>query len=452
MLTIQPITFNNTKKYANIKSGYYAVQPDTLHFTGKIVIGKLPNEFKNINIVKLNSESKNVVDVNTIGYLAEIIKYFSPETKKTYAIKRVYPRDKAKSVTANPIEQTKTEAYIYKKVKRIKNIPKFCYYNGNLNGKGESALDNYLIMSWVDGDMASKNGAVYDFGLLSNRKIKKLFKTFSQMDEAGVIHNDLWAGNLLFTKKGVNVIDFNRSYEFNPLKNVKENNLHSFKNRFLNCYFSDCYHRKGETAYIQQYKDCLKMESDYYSQKQRYYLRNGNIEGIMHYQNLKNEIKNQFKNPKLLKQKALDTVLNSDINCFEIYAKYFEFGKTQAGFHAKKVIKLLDKHPELANPDKADLYKSNFALVENLKTVMATNKSETWVKTSRNILESISNPKIYTQEEQEKPYYKLFKRFCEFNLEYAKLKASNQDTNELISEYSDVSQIKCLKDYFSNFS
>ncbi|MFA7657979.1 MAG: lipopolysaccharide kinase InaA family protein [Candidatus Gastranaerophilaceae bacterium] len=381
--------------------------------------------------------------------MAEVIKYFDPESEKIFAIKRVFSPDKAKHQTANPVEQAKIEAQIYEKVKKIKRIPEFYYYNGNSGKNENSILSNYLIISWVDGKSVSKGGALYDFSLITNHNIKQLFSIMSQMDKAGIVHNDLWAGNLLFTPKNVNVIDFNRSYEFNPLKDISDNNLHGFKKRFLYCYFSDLYKRQGEETYLKKYKDCLKIEIDYYKNKQLFYLTKLNKKGLSHYRKLENGLKQELKNPELMKQDAIKIVFNSDLDCFQTYARYFEFEENEAGFHCQKALRVLNNHPEIVGSEKANLLKSNFIVTSNLNNVLKLH-GESKIEKINKILCLLNNEAVYTKAEREKPYYELFKRFCEFNIKYRDLLKQGRDTGDLRQEYSDLYKIKRLNTYFAN--
>lgn len=449
MLTIQPIKFNTQINQKPNTRPFLIQKNDSVTFGLKLAIGKCPKELIHLDISTLNKDSKNVLEVNDIGYLAEIIKYFGPKTKKTYAIKRVWSEEKAKQQTTNPIEQMKIEAEIYKKLVKIKKIPKFNYYNGNFSKNKTSLLNNYLIMSWVDGAAASKKGVFYDFNLVDIKKIKKLYKVLNKFDEAGVMHNDLWAGNILFTKKDVNIIDFNRSFSFDPSLEVKKNNLDSFKARFLSRYFSDVYQRQGEDIYLKTYKNCLEAEVEYYKTKQTFYLKKQNPAGVLFYKNLHNELKKELKSPHLIKQNAIKTIFESDMNCAEIFAKYFELEGDETIHHYKKALRVLNNYPEIVGKEKANLIKSNIVVASKLKNALNPN-AENIVEKSNEALELLHNEQIYTKEEREKPYYNLFKNFCEFNLKHKKMSDSGQSTEELFKEYSDLLKIKRLKEYFNN--
>lgn len=456
MLALPSIKFNNkisqsnqTKpKYSGL--AYLSLQKnDSIAFGSKLSIGSCPKELLNVDIAALNKYSENVLEINDIGYLAEILKYFKPNSRKTYAIKRVWSSDKAKQQSANPIEQMRVEAGIYKKIKRLKNIPKFYYYKGNFN-KGESSLlDNYLIMSWVDGKTVSKKGVFYDFSLVDSKKIKKIYNMMLKFDNAGVIHNDLWAGNILFTKKGVNIVDFNRSYVYNAKDNFKENNLSSFKTRFLNRYFSDVYRRQGENAYFEVYKDCLKSEINYYKSKQTYYSRVKNSKGESYYKGLGENLALELSDSELMKQNAIKTVFNTDVNCAEVFSKYFELGEDEAGLHFKKALDVLNNHPGVIGRKKSNLLKSNIMLILNLNKAMIV-QDGTKMELINDSLRLLNNEKIYTKEEQKKLYYINIKRFCEFNVKHKQMKDSGQNTNALKLEYEDLFKNKRLKEYMEN--
>lgn len=444
MLTIQSIKTNIYTKNQQNNNYFIKNKNDFVTFSGNLCIGKLPSELKNINLASINKNSKNVQLVNTTGYLAEIIKYFSPSAKKNYAIKRVFSPDKAKHQTANPVEQTRIEANIYKRLGRIKNIPKFYYYKGNWGDDAKNLLDNYLILDWVDGVQASEKGIFYNPDLVNSKTLGKLYKTLAAIDKVGVIHNDLWAGNILFKKNDVNLIDFNRSYTFNPQKQIKENNIDSFKTRFVNRFLSDTYQRCGEKKLLETYKICLKAEINYYKSKQFFYFRAKNNNGFLYYKQLADKLNLELKNQEILKQNAIKTVFESDINCAEIFAKYFEFQDDETSFHFQKALNILNNYPEIINKNKADEIKTNIEVVNKLNNLVKYNGSN---KDFENLLKVFNNQRKYSVEEKKKPYYDLYRRFCEFNIKWQK---SSDSKEKLKQEYADLFKIKRLKEYFEN--
>ncbi|MEI8390229.1 MAG: lipopolysaccharide kinase InaA family protein [bacterium] len=422
---------------------------DVLCFTGNsLQIGQCPNDLQNIDFSKLNTKSDGVIGVNEIGYLAEILKYSPVKSRNIYAIKRVWAPEKAKHQTANPIEQLKTEAQVYEKIKGFKNIPEFYFYNGDFGKSTKAQLNNYLVMGWVDGKQASSKGIFYDHALITNKKISKIFNLIEKFDEVGVIHNDLWAGNILFSKNNVNIIDFNRSYLVNPLT-TKENNLIVFKERFLNRYFSDLFHRKGEQAFLDSYQKSLHLEVDYYKNKTKFYKKNNSIENTKLCFEKINELKNILKNPDLLKQKAIKTVFDTDNRCADIYAKYFEFDNYEADFHYKKALNVLKKYPEILGTDKINVLESNIKLTSNLKRFIESNSNSDNLSNIENIDKSLLllNKNVYSKTERKKLYYIKYLQFCELH----KKLESGENINNLKETYKDLLVVRTLKKHFSKF-
>lgn len=446
MIVISPLTSNFQYKPVNSKKNFLTFQKDVVSFSGKYSIGKLPESFNGVDILALTKDSKNVLAVNDIGYLAEIIKYFDPKSKKTYAIKRVWSPEKAKHQTADPIKQMEIEANVYQKLKGIKNIPQFYFYNGNFAKEKNSFLNNYLIVGWMDGVPVSSKGAYYDFDLVTTKNIKKIFELLNKFDNAGVIHNDLWAANILFQKNNVNIIDFNRSYVYNQHKDFRKNNLDSFKVRFLNRYFSDVYQRQGESNYLNIYKACLNFEKDYYESKQAFYLKNKNNEASLYYQECADKLKNEVKNPELMRQNAMKTIFESDIHTGDSFAKYFEFEEGEAIFNYKNALDVLKKNPDIIEQGKYNLIKSNIFIANKLSELINNQKSDDVEK----ILKLLNDSKIYDAAEIKKPYYEGYKNFCEFSIKYKNLSESAKSTTDLIQEYQNLFLVKRLKNYFNS--
>lgn len=447
MIIISPLISNLQYKPANSKKNFFTVPKDTVSFSGKYSIGKLPEAFTGVDILALNKDSKNVLAVNDIGYLAEIIKYFDPKSKKTYAIKRVWSPDKAKHQTADPIKQMEVEANVYQKLEGIKNIPQFYFYNGNFAKEKNSFLNNYVIMSWMDGVPASNKGGNYDFNLVTTKNIKKIYELLNKFDNAGIIHNDLWAANILFQKNDVNIIDFNRSYTYNQHTDFCKNNLDSFKVRFLNRYFSDVYQRQGENNYLNIYKDCLNFEKDYYESKQAFYLKNKNNEAYLYYQECADKLKNEVKNPELLKQNAIKTIFESDIHTGDSFAKYFEFEDEEAACNYKNALNVLKKNPDIIEQGKYNLIRSNIFIANKLSEIINNQKD---IDEAKKILTLLNNNKIYNSDEKAKPYYEGYKNFCEFCIKYKNLSESGESTADLMKEYQNLFIVKRLKNYFDS--
>lgn len=415
---------------------------DTVSFGCVPKIGKLPADFLGIDIAGLTRESDHVLEINQKGYLAEVIKFKGRVTGKMYAIKRIRANDAAKHAHTNLMEAMSKEAEMYERLGKMDGIPEFYFYHSNPN----SATDNYLIMSWVEGKSSSRKGIYYNPNLINNKIIGKMFQALYGFDKKGVIHNDLWAANMLIDGEDVHIIDFNRAYVYNPQTQFGENNLKEFKKRFLHRYFSDVYQRQGELAYFQVYKDSIREEIKYHRKKSWYYLFSGNFKGFSYYRRLKKDLQAQLRTPQLLTQRALRIVFDSDVHCAETFAKHFEFGPTEAAFHCKKALRIMNAHSDIISKEKLAVLNTNITVISKLSEILASKNID--VEKINEILKLLEDNRIYNPQEQEKPYYILFKRFCNFCREYQEAIASSKDTKRIIDSYKDLFEVQKIKEWF----
>ena len=250
-------SINNISKYKSVitdkaRLQYYS-DTITITFKGDLTYGKMPEDIKTNLASTCSVDTSGVIKTDDTGYLAQIFKYQS-QASNIYAIKKVWSEDLAKHVTADPVGQLKTEAEVYNKLVGIAHIPKFYCYNGDFSKNRKALANNYLVIGWVDGKQASTRGTFYDFKLVSKENLAKIYRIIGKFDKRGVLHNDLWAGNILFMPKDVNIIRF--QYDQNYLtqsSTIKKTNLDSFKERFLNRYFSDVFQKLGEKELVDIY-------------------------------------------------------------------------------------------------------------------------------------------------------------------------------------------------------
>lgn len=443
MLTIQPISYNYQKQTVNINRKTAYLPCDRVSFGCAPKIGKLPAELLGVDIAGLTRLSENVKEINQKGYLAEVIKYVGPLTGKIYAIKRIRANDAAKHAHTNLMEAMEKESLMYQKLGKMEGIPEFYYYHSNPN----QATDNYLIMSWVDGRCSSRKGIYYNSDLVTQKVIGKMFQIMYNFDKKGVIHNDLWAANMLIDGEDVNIIDFNRAYTYNPQTQFSENNLGEFKKRFLHRYFADLYQRKGEQACLEVYRNSIQEEIKYHSKKSWYYLLRGNLKGFSHYRTQARNLKTELKNPQLMRQNAIQIIFDSNVHCAETFAKHFEFAQTEAAFHCKRALRVMNEQQQIVGKEKLDLLNANITVISRLSEIIASKNID--AQKVNEILELLNDSKIYNEQEQKKPYYLLFKKFCNFCREYQDARAGSKDTKEILNSYKGLFEIQKIKEWFA---
>ncbi len=445
MLTIQPIKFNTLNRPANGKNNYVnKPSKDFVSFSGYSTLGTCPKELLNVSVAALSKDSKNVLEICDIGFLAEIIKYFSPETKKTYAIKRAWNSDKIKQPGTDQLEMMKAESQIYKKLADVKKVPKFYFYKGNFTNNENSELDNYMILSWIDGKMSSSKGISYDHKLVNPKTVSKIYEVLYDIDNAGVIHNDLWAGNILFTKRDVNIIDFNRAKVFDVGKDYKQNNLESFKTRFLDRYLSDLYSTKGEKELVSVYEKILKSESKYYAKKSDFYKRNKNHPAADYYKNKRETAQKILTSKEMIKKSAIRTVLTSDLHCADVHMKHFEFGSDETKFHLLKAKSILKSYPQDFPSFNMNMLETNIMIADKLNNII-NNEAKIGRIFLNKILSRLNDRRIYSISETEKSYYKMVKSFCDFYVKY-----QINPNRDFADKFPELFESKIFLKYFEN--
>ena len=333
--------FANTNCVQNQKPKQrnFGLATDCVSFNGKII----PNELKNIDFSKLNEYSTGVLDVINTGTFAQILK-FKPHNQ-IYAIKRLYSnkiiQPQADLIPIKRVsmqKQMEKEIAAYKKLKGVNGVPQLYLYN---IGDKKNPLKNYIVTSWAKGKMPTKDGAIYEIELVT-KNLSQIYNTLAEFDKRGILHGDLWAGNILLSEKGVNIIDFNDSKIFNPQKEYKISNLDDFKKRFLNIFLSDIYHRKGNLEFLQTYSECLKLEKNFLTIKQK---NTNSIKAKMYFDEKIKEIENTLKNPKLLENQAINTIYDSNI----YWAKMMKIRENQGDFryYLERASKLKLENPEI---------------------------------------------------------------------------------------------------------
>lgn len=320
-MLISPIyNYANTNLVQNRKpqKRNFRFTTDCVNFNGRII----PNELKDIDFSKLSENSLGVLDVINTGTFAQILKFNLQD--KTYAVKRLYPykitqpKDLLPKKRPSLEQQLKNEIAIYKKLKGVKGVPQLYLYNA---GDKSNLLNNYIVTSWAEGKIPTKDGAIYDTELVLPN-LSKVYETLTEFDRKGVLHGDLWAGNILFSEKGVNIIDFNDSKIFNPQKEYKISNLDDFKKRFLNIFLADIYHRQGKSKFLEVYRYCLNLEKKYRINKN-----------------------NDIESPQNLEKQAIKTIYDSNI----YWAKMMKIRENQGDFryYLERASKLKSENPEI---------------------------------------------------------------------------------------------------------
>ena len=290
----------------------------SLSFTGKFIPHKIST---------LSENSQNVEQVISTGTFAQIFKYAIDG--KNYAIKRLYPNEIVQPqhglvpmVHESLQTQLQKEIEVYTKLKGVSCVPNLYDYNIDYN----NFSNNYIVTDWIDGKIATKNGAIYDTNLVNKKNLSKLFRILSEFDKKGVLHNDLWAGNILFTKSDVKLIDFNDAKIFNPQEQYKLTNINDFKLRFLNIMLSDVYHRFGKESFLKLYRRCLGFEKEYYTDKINFYKNNENAK--KYYENKIKNIDTILHNEENFTKSAIKTIYDSNI----YWAKMMQIRKTQGDY------------------------------------------------------------------------------------------------------------------------
>jgi|GEM_PF-4850841 len=431
---IPTINYNNEK--FNRITWYPA---DTVSFKNHLITyGKLPKGFDIHNIKELTIHSPGVIESIDTGYLAQVFKYKPAKSSKIYAIKKIWPEHLAKHVTANPVQQLRTEAEAYNLIGNNPNIPKFFAYKGDFSGKKDSFANNYIVMEWVDGVQTSQNGTYYDLNMINKTKLEKIYNLLHEFDTKGIFHNDLWAGNILFTDKDVNIIDFNRASFFNPVLNHNSTNLDSFKERFLWRYFSDVYQKSGENELVDVYKHTLNLEISLLNKRAKFLQSKSNDTGTDELKSKANGLKELLKNNQDLKNYIFKELYTSDLRCGKIYAKYFEFENDEAIESFKRARDVSQTYPEIINNDNKTI-NSTIQIIKMLKNAMNYAKKlkfQESLEIFEKVKQKLNDSNIYTEAERKEVYYQKFSKFCDININYlnAEVNGSKQDAQIILND------------------
>lgn len=172
--------------------------------------------------------------------------------------------------------------------------------------------------------------------------LPQIYNTLAEFDKKGVLHGDLWAGNILFSEKGITILDFNDSKFFNSKRDYKTSNLDDFKKRFLNIFLADIYHRKGEQEFLKTYSECLKLEQKSLINKKA---NIGNIQAKNYFNEKIDNVRNLIENPQDLKKEAIKTIYDSNI----YWTEMMKIRENQGDFryYLERASKLELEHPEI---------------------------------------------------------------------------------------------------------
>lgn len=404
---------NNCRTSNSAMPNLRLVTADTVCFTSKNY--KIPEDIDIEVIRNMSENTPGVIEVVGTGYLAQVFKYQSPKSGKIYAVKKLWPEHLKKHTTADPVKQLDDEIQAYKKLKNVKNIPKLYGYSNECDKKDANA-DHFIIVEWVEGKPVSKDSTFYDLEKIDKSRLKKIFDLIYEFDKRGVLQNDLWSANILFTDKDINIIDFNRSSFFNCSKNYEKSNLKDFKERFLWRYLSDIYHRSGEEKFFKIYKDTLKLEIDFLNRKSVSELFKHNNKGARELQIQAKSLKSLTDNQ--IKEKALKEIYESDLRCARIYSKYFEFNDNQAVESFKRARIIQEQHPNLLE-DRKKLIDTNLEIISAIKNVFDKSENSTPEKSQKifkNIEAKLNDKSVYTENERKETYYQKFQEFCRINM------------------------------------
>lgn len=342
-MRISSLNIYNFSNNSSVQNHYLShkkhLHTNCINFNGK----NIQQTLKNIDFSKLNEHSLGVLNVINTGTFAQILKFKLND--KLYAVKRLYPyqinqpqADLCNTERPSLQQQLQNEISVYKKLKDINGIPKLYSFN---SGDEKNLQNNYIVTSWAEGHVSTKDGAIYETELVKPH-LPQIYNTLAEFDKKGISHGDLWAGNILFSKKEVNIIDFNDSTDFNPEKEYKISNLDDFKTRFLNIFLADIYHRKGIAEFLKTYKECLILEQNLFKNKKENII---NINAKNYFNERINNIEVLLKSPYKLKNQAIKTIYDSNV----YWAEMMKIRKNQGDFryYLERASKLKSENPEI---------------------------------------------------------------------------------------------------------
>ncbi len=405
------------------------VKSDVLSFKSSqfVSLGKMPNDI-NMNVLENPIMTNSPLDgVYEAKYSAKIYKYVSPLTQNVYAIKRLEKNGYSAEMVNELAKQLELEARSHYELDDGKTkVPKFYYYHGDFSGKNGSETNNFIIMEWVKGITASNDSTSYDLDLIRDEDLDDIYDQILRFDIKGILHNDLWPGNILFNKDGVQIIDFNRVERFNPSEDLLKSNLGSFKERFLNRYLSDVYHNYGpkgalnEKKLCEKYKKCVDAEIRLMRNRKNVnygYCSAQNIKKFFERLHMLEEIST---NSNKLRKSALKSVYDSDMRCAKIYSQYFEFNDNEARETFRRARVLLNNNKELFSKDETKLIDTNLEIIDKFQKaqcILRSGNLEHTKKIFEDIKLKLLDKSIYGDVEINNFYYGRFLSFTCLNIE-----------------------------------
>ncbi len=459
-------TNNNPYLYLNRVEQKSIIRPavsNLLSFKSSefVTLGKMPNDI-NMNDLENPIKSDSPLDgVYEAKFSAKIYKYVSPLTKNVYAIKRLEKNGYSAEMVNKLAKQLELEARSHYELDDGKTkVPKFYYYHGDFSGKNGSEKNNYIIMEWVKGITASNDSTFYDLHLISDKGLDDIYEQILRFDIKGILHNDLWPGNILFNKDGIQIIDFNRVERFNPSEDLLKSNLDSFKERFLNRYLSDVYHNFGpdlslnEKKLCEIYKKCT--DNEIRLMKNRKTVNSGycNTQNIKKFFERLHMLEDISNNSNKLRQTALKSVFDSDMRCAKIYSQYFEFNDNEACETFRRARVLLLNNKDLMSKDKIELIDTNMEIIDKFQKAQCALKSGNLQKTQqifKDIESKLTDKSIYGNEETNNFYYGRFLSFTCLNIDVLGHLINGDKTKAqqiYITKPKSLKECRRLDDYF----
>ncbi len=395
-----------------------------------VTLGKIPDDIDIKDLFSTKQVNHNLEAVYDAKYCSKIYKYKSPKSSKTYAIKQLRRNGLRDDRMISLTKQLELEARAHKELNDINaKVPKFHYYQGDFSNSQGSERNNFIIMDWIDGETASNDGTYYDFHLMTNENIDEIYKQIFLFDKSGILHNDLWAANILFNKDGINIFDFNRIERYDPSRELLKSNLDSFKERFLLRYLSDVYQNYSDNKSISEqklydvYKRSIQNELELMNQKRRIYHNVPNGSVLNKFFAIKHHLEKQIDNPEILKKAAVQTIYDSDMRCSRIYCQYFEFENNEAIETLNRARNVIKRNINSLDKDESKLIDSNLEIISKFKqtekNLKQGNLNEN-LKVFEDIRLKLLDESIYGNEETNQFYYERFLSFTCLNIEILK--------------------------------
>ncbi len=295
-------------------------------------------------------EKYDVLETIEAGYNSKVFKVID-EQGRLCAIKRLRTWGDCRRPPDHLFEEFSEEIKIYQLLKGIEGVPQI--YDFHLDDNPSYLEENYLVMSWVEGKMASEFWARhYDLALITPEKITKVYDILSELDKKGVIHNDLWATNILFGENNASIIDFNMGKVVNPLilyeyeQKDYFSNLKGFNRLFLDNFLADLYCEKGRDEFKKFYLHIAKCEYDFYKKKAVFMLAHDEHNKANYLLKRAIETGKKINNPETLEKEGVSRI-------FGFCMKEISRNKTRRIFpqvfavNLPRVLKIVSENPEL---------------------------------------------------------------------------------------------------------